>query len=378
MLTILKWVLLVFFLHSDFVEAFGMKRGNFLKVFTVINFPNQPCNTTVTNRTGVCYTLPECRSRKGIPLGSCAGGFGVCCLFEISCEETSSNNGTYFTSPDYPSFYDQERTCAITIRKLNSNICQIRLDFNVFQLRPPFEGSCSLDRLVVSGQSQNSIIPPICGTNNRQHCVSDTEGSIMINVITLGSHQRKFDIKISQISCRDVDRVPSNCLQYYTGVQGNIKSFNYNFNPRFDQIQGNQPFETVENGYFNNLDYAICFRKELGFCSITFTVANSTISTTGNNLPSPSFAIRQGDGSSPVQGMAQAGPTECQSDYLILANIRFCGGRLNPDLTGSPNFNADVVDVTSGPFIARFVTDRRYNERGFDLNYRQNPCTVAG
>lgn len=46
------------------------------------------------------------------------------------------------------------------------------------------------------------------------------------------------------------------CLQYYTGVAGQIRSFNY------DPNTGLQ---------LSNQDYSVCVRTERNFCSIQYT-----------------------------------------------------------------------------------------------------------
>lgn len=46
------------------------------------------------------------------------------------------------------------------------------------------------------------------------------------------------------------------CLQYYTGVSGKIKSYNY------DPMTGLQ---------LSNQDYSICIRSERNFCSIQYS-----------------------------------------------------------------------------------------------------------
>ena len=36
--------------------------------------------TGSSNRNGTCYTSEECENRDGVAAGSCADGFGVCCI----------------------------------------------------------------------------------------------------------------------------------------------------------------------------------------------------------------------------------------------------------------------------------------------------------
>ena len=44
-------------------------------------FPNDACVAT-SSRNGTCYTESECSARSGTGSGSCAEGFGICCVCE--------------------------------------------------------------------------------------------------------------------------------------------------------------------------------------------------------------------------------------------------------------------------------------------------------
>ncbi|CAG0884200.1 unnamed protein product [Darwinula stevensoni] len=62
---------------------------------------------------------------------------------------------------------------------------------------------------------------------------------------------------------------PTGCLQYYTGVSGRVKSFNYDGG----------------NRHLNRQRYSICVRTEVGFCGITWeqvTVDPQTVLSTPN------------------------------------------------------------------------------------------------
>ena len=50
-------------------------------VFQIVKFNNDAC-TAVDGKIGSCYTLAECTSLGGGDGGSCASGFGVCCICE--------------------------------------------------------------------------------------------------------------------------------------------------------------------------------------------------------------------------------------------------------------------------------------------------------
>ena len=138
---------------------------------------------------------------------------------------------------------------------------------------------------------------------------------------------------------------PSNCLQYNVGVQGSIRSFNYE-----------DPNASAQ-GYLNNLDYTICFRKEPGFCTVTYSIPNVFIHVTDPNQqqegplqinPGRYFNIIPDSSTSNAVGddQAGAGPYDCPWDYLFIAGRRLCGSRLNGQLypqSPNPTVNAEVT-----------------------------------
>ena len=60
---------------------------------------------------------------------------------------------------------------------------------------------------------------------------------------------------------------PSGCLQYYTSASGQFKSFNYRTEPAADDGPN----------HLANLNYAICFRIENGFCGIKYSQVSSDL-----------------------------------------------------------------------------------------------------
>lgn len=93
----------------------------------------------------------------------------------------------------------------------------------IFSLTQPTQGECDKDRFVVNGQSQNDVLPPLCGVNSGQHGktyltlnphsyshnfsslvyidVSGNQGPVTLNFITTGHRSRQFDVRVTQIQC---------------------------------------------------------------------------------------------------------------------------------------------------------------------------------
>ncbi len=59
-------------------------------MFTVVNidlFWFKYILYVVQVRNGTCYSGPQCSELGGVASGGCAGGYGVCCIFDIGDEQ---------------------------------------------------------------------------------------------------------------------------------------------------------------------------------------------------------------------------------------------------------------------------------------------------
>merc|ERR1711990_179234 len=126
-------VLVVVLCRANSNKAEEIRESKLLPVFQVVRFPNDPCTVTGGPKNGTCYTAEECSNKGGTNGGSCASGFGVCCTFTLNCGGTSSENCTYFDS----STSVNTGACRARICPINTNICQIRLDFSTFVITGP-------------------------------------------------------------------------------------------------------------------------------------------------------------------------------------------------------------------------------------------------
>ena len=367
------------------------------------------CPTTEYNRTGICVSSPnECRSRGGRIVGQCyinpisgsnfasgqvqdiglnsndyGGGprripVGLCCVYQVTCGGTVLNNGTFFRNPNSPATYNDARACSVSIPRVPPGVCQVRLDFVSFNLKPPTSGECDVDKLIIDGQAQNNVVPPLCGLNNGQHLYLDIDRSnnpITLTVLTgVGSlYNRAFDIRITFIHCASPYKAPPNCLQFYFDLHGEFKSFNFDY------------YQQSNARYLKNLDYAICFRKLSGFCSITYSMPKYGVPV-DTDVQNPSTRpvgkyfnivnmVAAGIGS------GGSGPVKCPDDFLVLGTWRFCGSVLNDDVErgSSPTVSEEITDNGSGPLIARFRTNGdEMVGLGFLLQYRLNHCFFGG
>ena len=62
-----------------------------LSLFTIVSFKNEACASTTTGTNGTCYSSNECVKLGGASSGTCASGFGVCCLCKYLNLKLDSN-----------------------------------------------------------------------------------------------------------------------------------------------------------------------------------------------------------------------------------------------------------------------------------------------
>lgn len=199
--------------------------------------------------------------------------------------------------------------------------------------------------------------------------IDGAQGPFSLRVLTSGPGHRRWNIRVSQIECANPSRAPSNCLQYFTGPAGTFSSFNYNtYRPLVETKLKNIPHEAT---YFNNMNYAICFRKEIGFCTQTYHVNTTLVA-----MEISAYDLSNNRPTFDSKNYAGAGAMKCQFDYLILDGIRYCGARLSSlGLTRNDvTTDTPIYDPSNGPFIARFVSNEKSVGKGFQIVYYQNPC----
>jgi len=349
-------------------------------LFSIVQFPNSACtSTSSTYSNGTCLTSSECAAKSGSAQGNCAAGFGVCCIFSVyASASTISENLTYIVNPSYPSNYvpsSTPTTLTYTINKCSSDICRIRLDYDLFVLTAPLtaqatQGQCSTDYMTLATTAQTVVptsttygqYPYLCGTNTGYHSyidLSPTETDTGTISFTVGdSTSNQWKIKVSQFSCDDeYVAAQVGCFQYFTGLTGTIQSYNY---AGLAQIKG--------------MNYKNCIRAEEGYCCIQYDVVAYAVD-----------AVTCAD----ATANRCAGSTTCVSDYIIVPGTvftgaatatytydRFCGVNLHPE--GTPTANVPIVSCDQ-PFQLSHVTNieavgtpgAAVTEDGFQITYKQ-------
>ncbi|XP_032676182.1 uncharacterized protein LOC116846462 isoform X2 [Odontomachus brunneus] len=146
----------------------------------VLNFFPVPveeeCLSEDKRRQGICMNTYECRIQRGVSHGPCALGFGVCCIFTASCDNEVQNNLTYVTSPGFPNLIDRPMNCSVVVRKIDTEVSQLRIDFVHFNIGQPnaMTGVCDNDVMQINN-GRTSF--ELCGWNSGQHATIIVSGN---------------------------------------------------------------------------------------------------------------------------------------------------------------------------------------------------------
>jgi len=297
--------------------------GKILPIFQVVKFPNDVCEGS--SRNGTCYTAEECSSKGGSNEGSCASGFGVCCVFALSCGGSASENLTYIVQSSVTALTSP---CTYTICPCSTNICRIRFDFSTLVLASAVTGTtraaastiaasslngdalgdCVTDQFVISGATSGT--PVICGTNTGYHMIVDADPNANncheanFNIGGSTSTTRSWEIRVTQYACGDHDMSGApGCLQYYTATAGNIQNFAWP--PTATAV-------TAAITHLENQKYDICFRRASGNCLICYS---PTITSTAAIAAATQISF--GLGISPTAATAQSEiSSKCSLDWI--------------------------------------------------------------
>jgi len=343
------------------------KNGRMFSLFSVVTFPNNQCTAKSDNTMyGTCYTASECSSKGGTVDGNCAAGFGVCCSFTIStCGVGITQNCTYITNPSYPSTYTTTGTCAHTVTPLNDDICQLRLDFDNFDITETTAGICTDSMGFTTPSSQNP--QDLCGTLTGLHLYLENARSTSTSTLTFTiATGGTWKIKVSQVECSSTSRAYPDCDQFLTGISGQIVSFNW------------------PNVQLKAKDYTYCVRREQGYCGMQLSQAVPYTSP-------DSFDINSIGGTIASAANGDIADTTASQGYVLIPGVQnnpghagiFGGSVLaNTYATAAKQVIAPGAIHLSGQqnyvihHIQKNVAQTGYE--GFKLQFLQLPCTSAG
>merc|ERR1712165_506101 len=369
---------------EELVEADHQAKA--FSLFNVVTFKNLDCESTSTSstngkRNGTCYTSEECDEKGGVASGSCAMGFGTCCLFTFqTCGTDVKQNCSYVRNEGFPTLLGggaspTASTCNYKIEKCDPKVCTLRLDFESFTLLAGSDtldkdGTCQ-DTFQVTGVTTGfSQIPTICGANTGEHIYVEvgagaTDSATLAFSFIANAANRGFELKVTQYTCDSPVRPPEGCLQYHTGTTGTIKTFN---------------FANADEVHLANQRYSICIRQEAGFCCNKYSVCSDA----------NSFTLF-------IDAIGALSDSSCTEDFLLIEGVseicnsaetynRFCGSNF---ASFAPTAANQVLCQCQTPFIVGVRTDNVLDADGMTdnndidatglshgacLNYAQVPC----
>jgi len=343
--------------------------GKSIGIFNVVKFNNDVCNADNQQMNGTCYTAEECASRDGVASGSCAEGYGVCCIITVSCGGSTSENCTYLsqaasTTPNTDSD-DLNQQCSYSICPRTSTVNRIRLDLMMFMIAGPTEptaldgtaagtedasralGQCTGDTF----QAGNS--PVICGANDGQHMIVDSDGSSCVTALFTfggGTVNRRYTIHVIQYESTNEMGGPPGCLQFFTGATGMVQTFNWQ--------------TATTSVHLASQSYDVCVRKMIGMCVICWAPETTgTYNAIANMATLGSFGVNNGEGpTAGTEAKSSLGANcprgtagEDSNDFVIIpsgvahtAQIVAPGGILN---TNAVVANAIGEDIFCGRYL---------------------------
>jgi len=292
-------------------------------LFSVVQFPNDVCTTTSgTYTNGTCITSSECANNGGTSQGTCAAGFGVCCVYTYTTSGSIiTQNVSYVVNPSYPSNYAPSSTPATvtyTVNKASCDVCRLRLDFEAFQLTAPElaanpRGKCSTDYMILKTTAHQTVssasgnygnYPYLCGTNAGQHAYLDMSctctDTATIDIVVGDAVTNTWKVKITQYSCDDPDVASSEgCFQYFTGESGSFESFGL-----------------ASSSMICGHNYATCIRPLDGYCCIEYTP--TTWDLGAMNPATPATSAVDCDGATATAATACTSAQSCQKNFVII------------------------------------------------------------
>jgi len=301
--------------------SFGLANRNpKFSIFQIIKFENAVC--VGSTRNGTCFTDSECEAKGGTDDGSCADGFGVCCIKIIDASGSTALNNSYIVETSATVTAGSSKS--YTVCPIEENICRIHFSFTGFTLAAPVTdpgtlaaatagtadqgapiGDCVEDQFSITSPVSSGT-PVICGTNAGQHMILDSDGVGCSNVnFAIGSavFARSWDIKVIQFNCGDEMGGPAGCLQWFTEATGTIRSFNFP-----NQAAGAAVAAGVV--HLSNQHYKACIRRPLGANRICYPPCTSVDPATGQS----SFGVSRS--MTDANALSQQGQAQCSDDYI--------------------------------------------------------------
>jgi hypothetical protein len=396
--------------HAEEEEVLNSRDKKLISVFQVVKFKNDVCKGN-NARNGTCFTSAECSNIGGSSSGSCADGFGVCCVVTLTKGGTSASvNNSYIVQTVFTTGSSKYEICPCS-----DDICRIKFDFTTFTLTGPVTGigniiagggtitaigasmgDCTVDTFQILA-SDGRATPVICGTNANQHMFIDVSDKgcahVDLGIGLTSTTTRSLDIKIIQYACGNDDVAgPQGCLQYFPNSSGKIRTFNFP-----DQTPGAAVGAGVV--HLSNQHYKACVRRATAsnyICYAPCTSSNGGGGTAGSATTAMNSFGLSGGGSAIISASNLG--SYCSTDYIYIAYgqyvagemasgtadytstpinrlSRFCGNAISTtEDTGGATVSISVCSFTT-PFVVGVTTDE---DEFCTANTSKNTCEAVG
>jgi len=260
--------------------------------------PPEDCHSEA-GLVGECLSAAECGATSGQPSGLCHMGRDVslharvCCTYPAHCGYETNHRVTYFKSPAYPEPSSLVSDCPLSVDLL-PGVCQVRLDFLDFQMKPIHQGVCDMkNSLLIKSNKKSTVIPMprLCGNiATGQEDPLRTDVPHLYTYFDVDSAPEKgvkkvpnkdmrptlelhfnvenypslWNIRVSQIVCDGANlQAPTGCSQYYNSNSGNITSINL-----------------PDGEYMTDTSLDICLARDPTACAIKYKLAQMGVGPT--------------------------------------------------------------------------------------------------
>ncbi|XP_076316353.1 cubilin-like isoform X1 [Tachypleus tridentatus] len=238
------------------------------------------------------------------------------------CSDVYTRKEFYLSSVNYPQNYDNNLDCSYVIRRYNSNVCSLRLQFLDFDVESSTD--CEYDYLDVDGQKLCGTLP--AGTS-RTYDFQSFEKVIHFRTDSASSRPG-FRMRITQEECSQTS-APTLTTPLSRDCHENFREL------EFDITSEEYPRE-----YPNNRDCRYAIYRQNNICQLELTFL--TFDVEGNE--------------------------DCRYDYLRVDGETLCGAL--------PVGESRILDFKTSKKVIEFHSDSATTRQGFHIRARQIPCST--
>ncbi|XP_067633958.1 uncharacterized protein [Eurosta solidaginis] len=329
--------------------------------------------TTNEGTSGTCLTRFNCMRRGGTPRGFCST-YGVCCETNLQCGQASSLKRTIIKNP-----VQVPTSCHYIITPYSSNVCQVLIEFQRFELQQPTEDASTTTLTCTDYFSVGDF--RICGENAGQHiyipfnvAAGATQVPVDFNLPNQWS-QSTWYIVITQLECPEPRKRVGNGIMLPFMGQTNIQDLRTIFSTKHSDLDllappgcfqyFQQPTGTIKSFgniyYMQDLKYMICIKPLPGTTMVEYTLNKFSLSSEQAN------AFYDEDCHPTIYTEGR------QYDYLMIPNAMFLDNTaFQPTYYCGKGLTAGQVLVATPPYIMFFSSDDQWSteETGFSISYR--------